>query len=116
MGFTRHGTHYLKLFLPEGTPLLLAPLLVPIELLSYFARPFTLAIRLFANMLAGHIVLKVFAGFSVGLAAAFGLGVGIAPAFVNAAMIGFELFVAFLQAYIFTLLMCVYLNDAVHMH
>lgn len=116
IGFARHGLDYLKLFLPTGSPLFLAPLLIPIELFSYFARPFSLAIRLFANMLAGHVVLKIFAGFSVALATSFGILAAVVPAFVTIGLIGFEIFVACLQAYIFALLCCVYLNDAVHMH
>ncbi len=115
IGFARHGLDYLKLFMPGGTPIMLAPILIPIELFSYFARPFSLAIRLFANMLAGHVVLKIFAGFGVALAAVHP-AVGILPAFFNVGLIGFEIFVAALQAYIFSLLMCVYLNDAVHLH
>jgi len=116
IGFVHHGTKYLGLFMPGGAPLFLAPILIPIEMFAYFVRPFTLAIRLFANMLAGHIVLKIFAGFSVALATGFGVYAGFPVVIVNIAMIGFELIVAALQAYIFTLLMCTYLNDAVHMH
>lgn len=118
IGFARHGFHFLSLFLPAGTPLWLAPLIVPLELISFFARPFTLTVRLAANMMAGHMLLKIFAGFAVMLA---GLGIGgivgaIIPGFVLVALTGFEIFVAVLQAYIFTILACVYLNDAINLH
>jgi len=116
VGFARHGIKFLGFFMPTGAPWILGFLLVPIELFTYFIRPFTLAIRLGANMLAGHIVLKIFAGFSVGLATTYGIGAGVPVALINVLMIGFEVFVAGLQAYIFTLLMCTYLNDSVHLH
>jgi F-type H+-transporting ATPase subunit a len=111
IGFARHGFGYLKLFVPDGVPAWLMPLIVPIELISYLIRPVSLSVRLFANMLAGHTMLKVFAGFVVSL------GVfGIAPFLVTVAFTGLELFVAFIQAFIFTVLTCIYLNDAVNMH
>lgn len=118
IGFARHGFHFLSLFYPTGTPLWLAPLVVPLEVISFFARPFTLAVRLTANMMAGHILLKMFAGFAVMLA---GLGVtgilgAMIPGFVLIALTGLEIFVAILQAYIFTILTCVYLNDAINLH
>lgn len=111
IGFARHGVGYLKLFVPDGVPLWLMPLIVPIELISYLIRPISLSVRLFANMLAGHTMLKVFAGFVISL----GL-FGIAPLLVTVAFTGLELFVAFIQAFIFTVLTCIYLNDAVNMH
>lgn len=115
IGLARHGVHFLSLFVPAGVPVFTYPLLVPIEIVSYFARPITHGLRLFANMLAGHIMLKVFAGFSVGLA---GLGFagflgGLIPMFVNSALIGFELLIALLQAYVFAILACIYLKDTV---
>lgn len=111
VGFYKHGAHYLHMFVPSGVPLPLLPLLIPIELISYLARPITLSIRLAANMTAGHLLLKVVAGFVVTL------GVMGAPlVLVLVGLIGFEVFVAFLQAYIFTILTCVYLHDALHMH
>jgi len=92
------------------------PIMVPIEVISYLSRPVSLSIRLFANMMAGHTMLKVFAGFVVPLgAASFGFG-GIAPIAMDVALIAFELLVAFLQAYVFTVLTCLYLNDAIHLH
>jgi F-type H+-transporting ATPase subunit a len=112
IGFMKHGLGYLKLFLPEGVPLVMAPLMIPIELLSYFARPVTLSVRLAANMMAGHAMLKVIGGFVIAL----GWSMGWMPFAFLVVLTGFEIFVAILQAYIFTILVCVYLNDAVHLH
>ncbi len=111
IGIVRHGTHFLRLFVPQGVPVVLLFLLVPIELLSYCIRPFTLSIRLFANMLAGHTMLAIFGGFaaSVGFLAIFPLG-------INVLLIGLELLVAALQAYVFAILSCLYLHDALHLH
>src|SRR5437588_10262824 len=111
IGIVRHGFRFLRLFVPQGVPAALLLLLVPIELLSYFIRPFTLAIRLFANMLAGHTMLAIFGGFaaSVWLAAIIPLG-------INIALVGLELLVAVLQAYVFAILTCLYLRDALHLH
>ena len=111
VGIVRHGWHFLRLFVPEGVPIVLLFLLVPIELLSYFIRPFTLSIRLFANMLAGHTMLAIFGGFAagVGLFAFF-------PLAINIALVGLELLVAVLQAYVFAILTCLYLRDALHLH
>ena len=111
VGIVRHGFHFLRLFVPEGVPVALLVLLVPIELLSYCIRPFTLSIRLFANMLAGHTMLAIFGGFaaSVGLLAFF-------PLAINIALVGLELLVAALQAYVFAILTCLYLRDALHLH
>jgi F-type H+-transporting ATPase subunit a len=111
IGFVRHGAHFLRLFVPEGVPPVLLVLLVPIEVLSYFIRPFTLSIRLFANMLAGHTMLAIFGGF----AAAVGL-LAIFPVAINVALVGLELLVALLQAYVFAILTCLYLRDALHLH
>lgn len=111
IGFARHGLHYFHLFLPHGTPWVMAPLMIIIEVFSYFTRPVSLSIRLAANMIAGHILLKVIAGF----VAAMGV-FGIFPIAFMVLLTGFEIFVAILQAYIFTVLTCVYLNDAVNMH
>lgn len=112
IGFIYHGVKYLKIFLPEGAPLFLAPILIPIELISYLSRPISLSVRLFANIMAGHIVLKIFAGFVVSLG---GLG-GIIPLGMTVLLTFFEVFVALVQAYIFAILTCVYLNDALHLH
>ncbi len=112
IGFMNHGLRFFGLFLPDGAPKALAPLLFVLEFISYLVRPFTLSLRLFLNMTAGHVVLKVFAGFSV----AFGIYLGIFPALFNVIFVGFEFFVAALQAYIFTVLLCVYLNDSINLH
>ena len=111
IGFARHGLHFFRFFVPEGVPVVLLVLLVPIELLSYCIRPFTLSIRLFANMLAGHTMLGIFAGFAaiVGVFAIF-------PIAIDILLIALELLVATLQAYVFAILACLYLNDAIHMH
>ena len=111
VGFQRHGLHYFSLFVPHGAPMWLMPIIVPIEILSYVTRPVSLSIRLFANMMAGHTMLKVFAGFSVMLGA-----FGIFPLLINIALVGFEILVALLQAYVFTILTCLYLRDAVELH
>ncbi len=116
IGIVKHGGHFFSLFVPSGVPLLMMPLMIPIEIISYLSRPVSLSIRLFANMMAGHTMIKVFAGFVVPLGAVtLGLG-GLAPIAMNVALTGFELLVAFLQAYVFTVLTCLYLNDALHLH
>jgi len=111
IGFIRHGAHFLSLFVPKGVPFVLLLLLVPIEIISYFVRPFSLLIRLFANMLAGHTMLKVFGGFVVML----GIIGGWAPLAFIVVFTGLELLIAFLQAYVFAILTCLYLNDAIHL-
>jgi F-type H+-transporting ATPase subunit a len=112
IGFAKHGFGYLKLFVPSGVPLWLMPVIIPIELISYFIRPISHSVRLFANMMAGHTMLKVFAGFAVSLP----VWGKIAPLGFMVAFTGLEFLVAFLQALIFTVLTCIYLNDAVNMH
>jgi len=112
IGFARHGMGYLRLFVPEGIPFWLMPVIIPIELISYLIRPVSHSVRLFANMMAGHTMLKVFAGFVIGL----GFIGGWAPLLFLVAFTGLEFLVAFLQALIFTVLTCIYLNDALHMH
>ena len=111
IGIIRHGFHFLRLFVPQGVPPVLLLLLVPIELLSYCIRPFTLSIRLFANMLAGHTMLAIFAGF----AASIGL-LGIFPLGINILLVALEVLVAVLQAYVFAILTCLYLSDAINLH
>ena len=114
IGFAKHGTHFFSLFVPPGVPGWLLPLIVPIELMSFMVRPITLSVRLFANMIAGHIMLKVFAGFSAGLIGLGAIGVSaLGPMLFNTILIGFELLIAFLQAYVFTILSCIYLKDTV---
>lgn len=112
IGFWRHGLHFFSLFLPKGLPWVMAPLIVVIELISYLSRPVSLSVRLFANMLAGHMMLKVFAGFSVSMGIFFGL----LPMVLNVALVGLELMIAFIQAYVFAILTCVYLKDAIELH
>ncbi|MFA5122570.1 F0F1 ATP synthase subunit A [Zavarzinia sp.] len=112
LGLIKHGTGFFHLFLPSGVPLWLAPLLIPIEVISYLTRPVSLSVRLFANMMAGHTTLKVFGGFVVAL----GVVGGILPMAMIVALTALEFLVAFLQAYIFTILTCIYLNDALHPH
>lgn len=112
VGFIKHGLKFFTLFYPEGIPLWISFVIVPIEIISYFIRPITLSVRLFLNMMAGHILLKVFASFAVTLAFYFAIG----PVIFSIIFIGFEFFVAALQAYIFTILSCIYLNDALNLH
>jgi len=113
-----HGMHFFSYFFPEGAPKALAPLIIPIEVISYLSRPVSLSVRLFANMVAGHVMLKVFATFVVlmGSAGAVGIFGAAAPLAVNVALVGFEFLVAFLQAYVFAILTSIYLHDAVHLH
>lgn len=116
IGFMKHGLKFFGFFLPQDVPIYLAPLLVPIEVLSYFTRPVSLSLRLFANMTAGHTMLKVFASFVAPLAGATLFVGGAIPLALVTALTGLEFIIAFLQAYVFTILSCVYLNDALHMH
>lgn len=112
LGLVRHGFHFFSLFVPPGVPKLMWPLIIPIEVLSFLVRPLTLSVRLFANMMAGHLMLEVFAGFSVMM----GVGFGIAPMLFNSVMIGFEFMIAYLQAYVFAILSCIYLKDTIELH
>jgi F-type H+-transporting ATPase subunit a len=112
MGFVLHGGKFLGILVPPGTPGWLLPLMVPIELISQLARPISLAVRLFANMTAGHVIL----GVLFGLAVSGGLLIGWLPFAFTIAMNGLEVGIAFIQAYIFTVLTCVYLGDAFHLH
>ncbi len=113
-----HGLHFFTYFFPAGAPKLLAPLIIPVEIISYLSRPVSLSIRLFANMVAGHVMFEVFASFVIMLSAAGALGVvgAIGPLALNVVLVGFELLVAALQAYVFAILTCIYLHDAVHLH
>ncbi|HET6621306.1 MAG TPA: F0F1 ATP synthase subunit A, partial [Dongiaceae bacterium] len=112
VGLVRHGFRFFSYFAPEGAPMWLMPVMIPIEILSYLIRPMTLSIRLFANMVAGHVMLAVIGGF------AFALGVwaGWLPVAVVSVLFGLELLIACLQAYVFTILTCIYLHDAIHLH
>lgn len=111
IGIYTHGFKFLTLFVPKGAPMVLLPLLVLIEIVSYLSRPISLGVRLFANMVAGHTMLKVFGGFVVALGM-----LGFAPFLFIVALTGLELLVACLQAYVFAILTCMYLNDALHLH
>jgi F-type H+-transporting ATPase subunit a len=117
VGFMKHGIGFLKLFVPHA-PWYLLILLIPIEVISFLTRPISLSVRLFANMLAGHTMLAVFGGFVVALGAAGGVlsVLSIAPMLLIVAIMLLELLVAFLQAYVFAILTCIYLNEALHLH
>jgi F-type H+-transporting ATPase subunit a len=116
VGFWKHGLHFLKVFVPSGVPIYILPLVTAIEVMSFLTRPLSHSVRLFANMLAGHITLKVFAGFILMLGAAGVVGVvgAILPLALTIALTALELLVAVLQAYVFAILTCIYLNDALH--
>ena len=112
IGFLKHGFKYLSIFVPSGVPAVLLPLITVIEIISYLSRPVSLSVRLFANMMAGHTMLKVFGGFVVSL----GVLGGWLPLSFSVALTGLEILVAFLQAYVFAILTCIYLNDALNLH
>ena len=112
IGFIKHGFKYLSIFVPSGVPAVLLPLITIIEIISYLSRPVSLSVRLFANMMAGHTMMKVFGGFVVSL----GILGGWLPLSFSVALTGLELLVAFLQAYVFAILTCIYLNDALNLH
>jgi F-type H+-transporting ATPase subunit a len=111
LAFAKHGLHFATFFVPPGVSIALWPLLIPIEIISYLSRPISLSVRLFANMLAGHTMLKVIAGFVPALGA-----VGVIPLAFVTALTGLEILIAFLQAYVFAILTCLYINDALHLH
>ena len=116
-GLIRHGFHFFNLFVPKGVPIAILPMIVAIEILSFISRPISHSVRLFANMLAGHIALKVFAGFIIllgGALGAIGWASGVLPFAMIVALMALETLVAFLQAYVFAILTCIYLNDAIH--
>jgi F-type H+-transporting ATPase subunit a len=112
IGIARHGFHFFSYFVPKGAPMLLVPVMVPIEILSYFIRPLSLSVRLFANMVAGHVMLTVVGGFVFAL----GIWAGWVPLAFVTVLFGLELLIACLQAYVFTILTCIYLHDAIHLH
>jgi F-type H+-transporting ATPase subunit a len=115
-GFYKNGLKFFKLFAPSGIPIVILPLIVLIEVISFFSRPVSHSVRLFANMLAGHITLKVFAGFvtMLGALGAIGWAGAVIPMAMTVALTALELLVAFLQAYVFAILTCIYFNDAIH--
>ena len=112
LGFVNHGIRFFTFFYIPGVPFYMHPLLIPIEVISYLSRPISLSVRLFANMLAGHTLLKVFAGFVV----AMPFFTGVLPLTFIVALTGLEILIAFLQAYVFAILTCLYINDAYHLH
>jgi len=112
IGFIKHGVGYLKMFVPSGVPIVLLPLIVAIEIISYLSRPISLSVRLFANMMAGHTMMKVFGGFVISL----GIVGGWLPLSFSVAFTGLEILIAFLQAYVFAILTCIYLNDALNLN
>ncbi len=118
VALAEHGWTFFTYFFPDGAPVFLAPLIIPIEIISYLSRPVSLSIRLFANMVAGHVMFAVFASFVVmlGSLGALGIAGAIGPLAINVVLMGFELLVAALQAYVFAILTCIYLHDAVHLH
>ena len=118
IGLIKHGLHFFSFFVPAGAPKPLYPLIILIEVVSYFVRPVSLSVRLFANMLAGHTMLKVFAGLAVMMAGAGGVTAAgsLLPLLAIIGLTGLEFLVAALQAYVFTILTCMYLNDALHLH
>ncbi len=118
VAITLHGKKFFGYFFPEGAPVWLAPIIIPVEVISYLSRPISLSIRLFANMTAGHVLLKVFATFVVLLGGLGTVGplVAVLPLAVNVLLIAFEILVALLQAYVFAMLTSIYLHDAVHLH
>jgi F-type H+-transporting ATPase subunit a len=117
VGIIKHGWHFFRLFFPTGAPVFVAPILVPIEIISYLSRPVSLAARLFANMVAGHVMIKIFAGFFTMLPETYGgMAMGIVPILFNVLLTGFEVVIAFLQAYVFTILSCIYFNDTLNIH
>ncbi|MEI7606884.1 MAG: F0F1 ATP synthase subunit A [Rhodospirillaceae bacterium] len=119
LGLIKHGLHFFSKFVPKGVPAALMPLMIPLEIISYFIRPVSLSVRLFANIMAGHTMLKVFAGFIVMMAGAMGLVgylLGLLPLALVVVLVGFEFFVAFIQAYVFALLTTIYIQDSLEMH
>ena len=117
-GFYKHGLHFLSIFAPSGVPVALLPLVSAIEVVSFLSRPISLSVRLFANMVAGHTMMKVFAGFSVMMAASSTIGMAgaVLPLLINTALVGLEILIAFIQAYVFAILTCMYLKDAIELH
>ena len=112
LGFIKHGLHFFSFFVPPGVSVIMWPLMIPIEIISYLSRPISLSVRLFANLTAGHTMLKVFAGFVISM----GVVGGILPLAFVVALTGLELLIAVLQAYVFTILTCFYIKDALHLH
>lgn len=115
LGLAKHKWRFFRQFFPENVPVVMAPLLVPVEIISFCARPVSLAVRLFANMVAGHIMLKIVAGAAAFLMTTPFAAISVVPVLVSSVLMVFELFIAALQAYVFTILSCIYLNGAIHL-
>ena len=115
-GIAKHGFKFFKVFLPSGVPGFIAPLMIPVEIISYLSRPLSLSVRLFANMVAGHVILKIVAGAAAICAVNSVIILSVFPVGVNVILTVFELFIAVLQAYVFTILSCIYLNSVLHLH
>lgn len=111
IGFLKHGIKFLQIFAPSGVPWYIIPIIIPIEIISFIARPVSLSVRLFANMVAGHTMMKVFAAFTVSMGIA-----GVMPFGLNVLLVGFEIMVCGLQAYVFSILSCIYIKDIYHLH
>lgn len=116
VGLIKHRMKFFCIFKPKDVPIFITPILIPVEIISYFARPISLSMRLFANMVAGHVLLKIVAGAAVACAVNSILAIAILPIGVSMILTVFELFVSVLQAYVFTILSCIYLNSVIHMH
>jgi len=118
VGLVKHGFKFFSIFFPAGVPWMIMPLLVPVEIISFMVRPFSLAMRLFLNMMAGHMVLKIFAGFCIMMLGFGGLLslTSLLPFAIKLAIVAFEFFVAIVQAYIFAIFTCIYLRDAIYLH
>jgi F-type H+-transporting ATPase subunit a len=116
LSIATNGVGFFRTFFPKGIPLFVAPILIPIEIVSYFMRPVSLGVRLFANMVVGHMLIKIVAGFVVMILSSSVSFFGVLPLLLNTGLLGFEVFVAGLQAYIFTILTCIYINDALSLH
>jgi F-type H+-transporting ATPase subunit a len=116
VGFWRHGLRFFSLFVPHGTPAVMVPLIAAIEFISFMVRPFSLALRLFVAMIAGHILMEVFASFIVGGSGAMGVGVGVLSFLFIMFVVALELLMCVIQAYVFALLTTLYLHDAIHLH
>lgn len=116
LGIVKHGSGFLRTFFPKGAPIFVAPILIPIEIISFLMRPVSLSVRLFANMVAGHVLIKIFAGFVTALLKSPFVLFSVVPLLLNSVMLGFEVMVAMLQAYVFTILTCIYINDALSLH
>lgn len=116
LAIIKHKSRFFRLFFPKGLPVMISPILIPVEIISYCSRPISLSIRLFANMVAGHVMIKIFASFALILGESSFFPSALLPVIANAGILLFECLIAFLQAYVFTMLTCIYLNDTLNLH